>query len=196
MYNWGTTDPLVTIYIGVVYDDTRVYIDINGKKETRAMSTGFSSFAIVGFAFVFFTIQLFLSFNKCILNINEKDGWLKTACGWVGHIICCILAPVENMWPDVWLLVQMLNWRHLVKWRQNNAYFVFVCLSGFSPTHKKCKKLFSDNILYKRYKYIISLESYVIKMTITLFSDCNDHMIEMYTVYNVLGMYFKEVILT
>jgi len=74
MYNWGTTDALVTIYIGVVYDDTRVYIDINGKEETRAMSTGLSSIAIVGFAFVIFTIQLFLSLNKCILNINKKDG--------------------------------------------------------------------------------------------------------------------------
>jgi len=25
------------------------------------------------------------------------------------------------MWPDVWLLVKMLKWRYLVKWRQNNA---------------------------------------------------------------------------
>jgi len=41
----------------------------------------------------------------------------------------------------------------------------FLFLIGFSPAHKNCKKLFSDTILYRWYKYIISLQNYLIKLT-------------------------------
>jgi len=41
---------------------------------------------------------------------------------------------------------------------------LFMFLRGFSPVHKNCKKLFSDKILYRWYKYI-SLQNYLIKLT-------------------------------
>ena len=71
------------------------------------------------------------------------------------------------LWPDMWLLVQMLKWRHLVKWCQNHASIIMV-LSGFTPAHKNSKKLFRDNIFYKWYKYIISLKNLLIKITTSL----------------------------
>ena len=37
-------------------------------------------------------------------------------------------------------------------------------LKGFAPAHKSCTKLFSDKIVYKWYKYIISLQNYLIKL--------------------------------
>jgi len=45
---------------------------------------------------------------------------------------------------------------------------IIMILSGFSTAQKKCKTFFSDKILYKWYKYIISLQNYPIKMTIKL----------------------------
>jgi len=43
---------------------------------------------------------------------------------------------------------------------------IFMFLRGFSPAHKNCKKLFSDNFFYRWYKYmIISLQNYLIKLT-------------------------------
>ena len=40
------------------------------------------------------------------------------------------------MWPDVWLLVQMLKWRHYVKWRQNNASNYYVLRGYFTGLQK------------------------------------------------------------
>ena len=71
----------------------------------------------------------------------------------------------DHMWLDVWLLFQMLNWRHLVKWRQNYASNYYGFLEDFHRPTKNCKQLFSDNIIYKWYKYIISLQNYLIKLT-------------------------------
>ena len=42
---------------------------------------------------------------------------------------------------------------------------IFMFLRGFSQAHKNCKKLFSDKILYRWYKYIISLQNHLIKLT-------------------------------
>jgi len=58
---WIPIDPLfvsleVTIYIAVVYDDTRVYID-NGNDETLALPIGLWSSPIVRSAFVLFFKQ-------------------------------------------------------------------------------------------------------------------------------------------
>jgi len=69
------------------------------------------------------------------------------------------------MWPDMWLLVQMLKWRHLVKWCQNNPSNYYGFSRGFSPAYKNCKKVSSNKILYKWSKYIISLQNYPIKLT-------------------------------
>ena len=53
--------PDKTIYIAVVYDDTRVYID-NGNEETLALPTGLWLFSIVRSEFVLF-IQYIVFFN-------------------------------------------------------------------------------------------------------------------------------------
>jgi len=45
---------------------------------------------------------------------------------------------------------------------------IIMVLSGFSPAYKNCKKIFSDKMIYKWYKYIISWQNYLIKMTIIL----------------------------
>ena len=67
---------------------------------------------------------------------------------------------------------------------------------GFLLAHKNCKKLFSDKILYKWYKYILSLQNYLIKLTPNVFFKCIALIFDMYTLYDALGIYFKMVILT
>jgi len=42
---------------------------------------------------------------------------------------------------------------------------IIMFLRRFSPALKNCKKLFSHKMLYKWYKYIISLQNYIIKLT-------------------------------
>jgi len=72
---------------------------------------------------------------------------------------------------------------------------IFMVLSGFSPAHKNCKTFFSDKIFYKWHKYIISLQNIILlKWPFIYWLICNCHSIDMYTVYDVLGMYFKVVI--
>ena len=54
-------------------------------------------------------------------------------------------------------------------------------LRGFSPAHKNCKKLFSDKILYMRYKYIISLQNYLIELTPNVLKKmCRPHIWHVY----------------
>jgi len=93
---------------------------------------------------------------------------------------------------DFWF--KMLNWRHLVKWRQNYASNYYVFWRIFTRQQKNCKQLFSDNMIYKWYKYIISLQNYLIKLTPNVF-------IKMYRpyichVHDAPGIYFEVVILT
>ena len=67
---------------------------------------------------------------------------------------------------------------------------------GFLSAHKNCKKLFSDKILYKWYKYILYLQNYLIKLTPNVLLKCIALIYDMFTVYDALGIYFIMVILT
>jgi len=72
---------------------------------------------------------------------------------------------------------------------------LFMFLRGFSPAHKNCKKVFSDKILYRWYRYI-TLQNYLIKLTPNVLIKSIAFILDMYTVHDDLGIYFKVVILT
>ena len=69
----------------------------------------------------------------------------------------------QQFWPDMWLLVQMLKVNDFKIMHQTSMF-----LSGFSPAQTNYKKPFNDKILYKWYKYIISLQNNLIKITTNL----------------------------